>query len=87
MSYCKEDNTAPPLFVLLVGERVLEGAHDEDEGHERGEEFLREAGDVADVGARIERNWAAASVSTIILNPNSTGGIYMLNIFCENRVR
>ncbi len=35
-------------------EGALEGAHDEDEGDEWGEELLSEAGDVADEGAGVE---------------------------------
>ncbi len=35
-------------------EGALEGAHDEDEGDEWGEELLCEAGDVADEGAGVE---------------------------------
>jgi hypothetical protein len=44
------------LHVLLDVEGALEGAHDEDEGDQGGEELLGEAGDVADVGAGVERH-------------------------------
>ena len=42
------------LHVLPDVEGALEGAHDEDEGHQGGEQLLGEAGDVADVGAGVE---------------------------------
>ena len=42
------------LHVLPDVEGALEGAHDEDECHQGGEQLLGEAGDVADVGAGVE---------------------------------
>jgi hypothetical protein len=42
------------LHVLSDVEGAGEGAHDEDEGHQRGEELFSEAGDVTDIGARVE---------------------------------